>query len=89
MKKLFEMSVYSILIEGGGETNAYALDSGVVDEILCFIAPKIIGGALAKTSVEGKGVSNVAKALKVNKMALSNIGPDILIKGYTYNGIRT
>jgi len=41
MKKLAKRGVTSILIEGGGKVNASALEMGLVDKVLFFIAPKI------------------------------------------------
>ena len=81
INELNKMSIYSVLIEGGGETIASALDDGVVDELMLFISPKIIGGRGAKTPVEGLGKALVSKAVKINGMKLRKIGKDILVTG--------
>ena len=44
-----------ILLEGGGTLNESFIREGLVDEVFAFIAPKIVGGADAKTPVEGLG----------------------------------
>ncbi|MGD1076535.1 MAG: bifunctional diaminohydroxyphosphoribosylaminopyrimidine deaminase/5-amino-6-(5-phosphoribosylamino)uracil reductase RibD, partial [Thermodesulfovibrionales bacterium] len=44
MEGLGEMGITSVLIEGGSSLNAHALGDGVVDKVMFFIAPKIIGG---------------------------------------------
>ena len=44
LKKLGEMEITSILVEGGGKIHFSMLESGLVDKIFAFIAPKIIGG---------------------------------------------
>jgi len=72
----------SILIEGGGGLNASALEQKIVDKMLFFIAPKIIGGRDAKTPVEGDGVDQVSKSIKVREMNSIKIGSDTLIEAY-------
>ena len=44
MHELAKREIMTILIEGGGTTHATAFKSGVVDKIMFFVAPKIIGG---------------------------------------------
>lgn len=82
MKKLGAMQVTSVLIEGGGEVAASALEAKVVDKILFFISPKIFGGREAKTAVEGKGVKFPSQAIKLKKVETQKVGEDILIAGY-------
>lgn len=81
IKKLYEKGINSILIEGGGETNWNAVKSGVVDEVLFFIAPKIIGGRLAPTPVEGEGFKKISDAITLKNMTVREFGGDVLIKG--------
>lgn len=57
MKELGARKIDGILLEGGGQLNESALQAGIVDRIYCYIAPKIFGGAQAKTPVEGQGLT--------------------------------
>lgn len=82
MEKLGEMGIDSILLEGGGTLNYSALEAGIVDKFNYFIAPKILGGTLSKTPVEGDGVSLVKNAFLVNNMITHKFGQDIMIEGY-------
>lgn len=82
MTKLGEQNIDSILLEGGGTLNYSALESGVVDKVLVYIAPKIIGGTKSKTPVGGSGISNLKDAFKVRDLSISSIGKDILLQGY-------
>ncbi|MBZ0172667.1 MAG: bifunctional diaminohydroxyphosphoribosylaminopyrimidine deaminase/5-amino-6-(5-phosphoribosylamino)uracil reductase RibD, partial [Phycisphaerales bacterium] len=50
MKELAAREIVSVLIEGGGTTLASAFESGIVDKVMFFIAPKIIGGHDAVTA---------------------------------------
>ena len=71
-----------MLIEGGGNVIASVLKTGLVDKILLFVAPKIIGGREAKTFVEGDGISEMNQALHLEEVDVKKIGKDILIEGY-------
>lgn len=82
MRVLGEVGVTSVLIEGGGEVNAGALESGIVNKIHFFIAPKIIGGRNAKTPVEGNGIKKIKDALKLENTVIEKIGNDFLVTGY-------
>jgi len=76
---LNKMSIYSLLIEGGGETIAAAFEDKVVDEIMMFLSPIIIGGREAKTPVEGFGKALVSNAINVSRLKTRRIGKDILL----------
>lgn len=77
--KLKQFSLERILIEGGGETIASAFESGVVTDLVLFIAPKIIGGRTAITPVEGLGIAHVRNSLKLHYLKIAKIGPDIML----------
>lgn len=82
MLELGKQKITSILIEGGGNTNAFALFSGIVDKLYFYVAPKIIGGQKAPTPVEGDGVSHLSEAIKLRDIEVERLGEDILLKGY-------
>ena len=83
MKELGRRNIISVLIEGGGKTNATAIFQGIVDKVYFFVAPKIIGGEAALTPVEGEGIQFIKKAFKITNLEAKKIGSDILIEGYT------
>ncbi|MCX6355228.1 MAG: bifunctional diaminohydroxyphosphoribosylaminopyrimidine deaminase/5-amino-6-(5-phosphoribosylamino)uracil reductase RibD [Candidatus Aureabacteria bacterium] len=87
-QRLGRTGITSILIEGGGETVASALTAGVVDKIVVFVAPKIIGGRTAPTAVGGDGVRSVARAMKVKRFSIARMGEDLLLEGYISSGAR-
>jgi diaminohydroxyphosphoribosylaminopyrimidine deaminase / 5-amino-6-(5-phosphoribosylamino)uracil reductase len=82
MQALYERSVDGVLLEGGGTLNASMLSLGLVDKVMMFIAPKIIGGKNAKTPVEGEGILRMADAILLKKMRTKMFGEDLLIEGY-------
>ncbi len=72
----------TLLVEGGGKTLASFLEAGLADELLWFVAPKILGGATAKTPVEGAG-QRIAKAWGCHNLRAVNIGNDLLLRATT------
>ena len=82
MKKLAQSGISSILVEGGGTLIGSLFDEGLVDKVLFFISPKIIGGKDAIGSVMGKGISRIDKAFKLKRIEFKRIGEDFLIEGH-------
>jgi len=82
LKKLGKMGLVNILVEGGGELAASLIKDGLIDRYLFFIAPKIVGGRNAVTSVEGEGVMLMKDAIEMKDMKAVTLGRDILIEGY-------
>ena len=80
MKELGARKIDGILLEGGGQLNESALQAGIVDIIYCYIAPKIFGGAQAKTPVEGQGLTRAADAWQFNRIGMQEFGQDILLE---------
>lgn len=83
MEKLGEMGITSLLIEGGSSLNAHALEEGIVDKIMFFIAPIIIGGKDSYTAVGGKTYRKLENAYQIKNMKIKRVGEDVLIEGYT------
>ncbi|MCR1950037.1 bifunctional diaminohydroxyphosphoribosylaminopyrimidine deaminase/5-amino-6-(5-phosphoribosylamino)uracil reductase RibD [Clostridium sp. DSM 100503] len=82
MIKLGELKIDGILLEGGGELNFSALKAEIVDKVMIFIAPKIIGGRNSKTSIEGEGINLLSESYKIYNLKTENLGEDILLTGY-------
>lgn len=82
MRNLHSMELDSIMIEGGSELNASAIKEGIVDKLVFYIAPKIIGGMNALTPVGGIGIETMKDAIFVNSMSVRKIGQDICVEGY-------
>ncbi|MFH1625065.1 MAG: bifunctional diaminohydroxyphosphoribosylaminopyrimidine deaminase/5-amino-6-(5-phosphoribosylamino)uracil reductase RibD [Pseudomonadota bacterium] len=76
------LEITSLLIEGGAEISASSLGSGIVDKVLFFYAPKIIGGRDALSMVGGKGVGKLDDAIILRDIKVRRFGDDILVEGY-------
>ncbi len=74
--------ITSVLVEGGGKVNASALSSGVIDKVMCFIAPKFIGGKNAPGVFDGQGIMNLTEAPELERLTVTQLDADLLIEGY-------
>jgi diaminohydroxyphosphoribosylaminopyrimidine deaminase/5-amino-6-(5-phosphoribosylamino)uracil reductase len=66
-----------VLVEGGPTLAAAFLRAGVVDRILAYVAPILLGGPL--TAVDDVGVASIASALRWRYDSVTEIGPDLLL----------
>src|SRR5512135_1975292 len=82
MDELAKMGMTNVLIEGGARVNAEALRSGVVDKVMFFVAPKILGGDDARGSIGGKSPEGLSEAIPLYDVHYTKAGEDILIEGY-------
>jgi diaminohydroxyphosphoribosylaminopyrimidine deaminase/5-amino-6-(5-phosphoribosylamino)uracil reductase len=72
--------VSSVLIEGGGEVLASAFEGGLADEVVVFLSPILIGGADARTPVEGRGIDRVRNALKLAEPSMERIEEGFILR---------
>jgi len=82
MKELGRLDITSVMIEGGSSINASALASGIVDKVMLFTAPKIIGGVDSIPSIGGKSPALLKSAFRLNNLRIKKIGEDVLMEGY-------
>lgn len=81
MVKLGESGIDGVLLEGGATLNFSALESGIVDEVISFIAPKFIGGSNAKTPVGGEGFEKMKDAIELENIEIEQLGNDLMLTG--------
>ena len=82
MRKLGAEGIDSVLLEGGGTLAWSALESGIVNKVQAYIAPKLFGGAKSKTPVEGRGFPAPAEAPILENVTYVQLGRDLLAEGY-------
>jgi len=82
LKVLAEREITSVLVEGGGILLGSLFDHELIDKVVAFIAPIIIGGEEAKTAVAGKGIDKVIDAIKLEHVSVEKFGEDLMISGY-------
>jgi diaminohydroxyphosphoribosylaminopyrimidine deaminase/5-amino-6-(5-phosphoribosylamino)uracil reductase len=79
MQRLGERQIDSLLLEGGGKLNWSALQSGIVNKVQAYVAPKLFGGN-GNTPVGGLGVDYPEGAFQLGKPVITQIGNDILLE---------
>lgn len=82
LKALGEQQIASVLVEGGGTLLGSLFDNGLVDKVVAFVAPIIIGGKNAKTAVAGQGIEKMADSIKLKRVKVETIGDDMMVTGY-------
>lgn len=85
LKSLVERGIQSVLVEGGSGIHAAFLEKGLVDEIMCFVTPKVFGGNTAPSPVAGVGFDEVVKAVQLEDVKHISIGNDVLVFGKVMN----
>lgn len=81
-KELRRRGLRRILVEGGGGLVAQMFAWNAVDQVLAFVAPKIIGGAGAPTPVGGDGRPFMAEAWQLSDVRMQQYGDDMAIAGF-------
>ena len=81
LKKLGQMGLLSVMIEGGAITASRALKEKVVDKVNFFYAPRIIGGD-GKNMIGALGIKQVGDSRKVKDLEVMKFGKDFLVSGY-------
>jgi diaminohydroxyphosphoribosylaminopyrimidine deaminase/5-amino-6-(5-phosphoribosylamino)uracil reductase len=81
LKLLGKREIVTVLVEGGGKLLGSLFDHHLVDKVLAFISPIIIGGREA-VSVGGDGVDSMTQALRLSQVDIKSFGDDILVSGY-------
>ncbi len=82
MRWLANQQVTSLLVEGGATVAGRFLACGLVDKVMFFYAPKILGGDDGVPLCRGRGPQKMSECLKVHDMQVRPVGEDILVEGY-------
>ncbi len=80
LKELVNRGMNSILVEGGAELNASVVKVGMVDRVVAFISPLLIGGTQAPGFLGGQGVMKVNGAMNLKDIVVTKIGEDLMVE---------
>ena len=81
LMELARHEIVHVMIEGGGEIAASALSAKLVDRLLFFYAPKLVGSE-GRSMVGRLGVRSMAEALCLRESHWKRVGQDFLLEGY-------
>ncbi len=80
MTALGGIGIDSILLEGGAQLNWSAMESGIVNKVQVYLAPKLFGGNSAKSPIGGRGVEYPHEAFALSMPEITMLGDDILLE---------
>lgn len=82
MASLAQRDVRHLLVEGGGVVLGGLFEKGLVDRVVVFLAPKLIGGDGAPSPLRGAGVDAVSGAWPVEALTAEPSGDDVMLTGH-------
>ncbi len=78
---LGKRGITSLLIEGGSTVNASALREKLVNHVVLYLAPILMGGQDAKAVIGGHSPKLLAQALTLRHVRVRRIGKDLVVEG--------
>ncbi|HEX5062968.1 MAG TPA: bifunctional diaminohydroxyphosphoribosylaminopyrimidine deaminase/5-amino-6-(5-phosphoribosylamino)uracil reductase RibD [Kofleriaceae bacterium] len=86
-RALGEENITSVLVEGGGEVHASFLSYELADELVLYVAPKVVGGP-ARSWVGGKGIAMLHSAHQLEFVGEPiQLGADLKLTAVRKNGV--
>jgi diaminohydroxyphosphoribosylaminopyrimidine deaminase / 5-amino-6-(5-phosphoribosylamino)uracil reductase len=82
LRRLGQLEITSMMIEGGATVNWTALASNVVDKVFLYYAPKILAGSGSIPFAAGAGFLHMNQAAQVKHLQLHRFGEDFAVEGY-------
>ncbi len=82
LRRLGQLEIISVMIEGGATVNWAALAAHVVDKVFLYYAPKILAGTGSIPFAAGAGFSHLSQAAQVSHIHLHRFGEDFAVEGY-------
>ncbi len=79
LKVLGKKGITSLYVEGGAEIHGSFLVEKAFQQVITYIAPKLIGGRSAPTTFRGEGIANISDTLDLKLKSVTMIGEDIRI----------
>ena len=82
LARLAGEEVQSLLLEGGPTLAGAFLRAGLIDKLLLFVAPKLVGGDDAPPLFAGPGARSLAESVPVGELEVEQLGDDLLLTAY-------
>jgi diaminohydroxyphosphoribosylaminopyrimidine deaminase/5-amino-6-(5-phosphoribosylamino)uracil reductase len=81
LRRLRQLEITSVMIEGGAAVNGTVLASGVVDKLFLYYAPTILGAGSVPFA-SGSSFRGTDAALRLKDSHLYHFGEDVALEGY-------
>jgi diaminohydroxyphosphoribosylaminopyrimidine deaminase/5-amino-6-(5-phosphoribosylamino)uracil reductase len=79
LPQLAQMGITSILVEGGAKVQSSFIEAGLFNQIVLYVAPKLIGGINAPGFFDSLGFNQLTQAIKLDFTAVEMLGADLKI----------
>jgi diaminohydroxyphosphoribosylaminopyrimidine deaminase/5-amino-6-(5-phosphoribosylamino)uracil reductase len=80
LRDLGKRDVQGVLLEGGPTLAWSAVEDGLVDRVVVYLAPRLVGGSDAPTALGGRGFAPIARAMPLRIVGVDRIGEDVRIE---------
>ena len=84
LARLARERVQSLLVEGGPGLAGALLRADLVDKLVLFVAPMLVGGDDAPPLFSGPGARTLADAVRVTGLSVARAGPDVVLAAYVH-----
>jgi len=84
LEHLGKREVQAVLVEGGPTLAWSAIRDGLVDKVVVYLAPILIGGRDAPGILEGEGFAPIADAPSLDVLDVGPIGRDLRVEAYVH-----
>ena len=81
LRRLGELGILNVMIEGGSTVNGAALATGVADKVFLYYGPQILGGSDSVPFAAGSAVA-LSESMKITHSRLHYFGEDFAVEGY-------
>ncbi|MEM8637905.1 MAG: bifunctional diaminohydroxyphosphoribosylaminopyrimidine deaminase/5-amino-6-(5-phosphoribosylamino)uracil reductase RibD [Cyanobacteria bacterium P01_G01_bin.54] len=82
VQNLYQQGWSQLFWECGGTLAAAALQAGIIQKVMAFVAPKIIGGVMAPSPVGDLGLTDMGAAIVLERLKVQTVESDLLVEGY-------
>lgn len=82
LEALAARDAVNVLVEGGGAVLGSFFDRGLVDRVMAFVGPVVVGGSDAVSAVAGSGVEAMEDAPQLRRVEIETPGRDVLLTGW-------
>lgn len=80
LAELAKRNLHYLLLEGGSVLGGAMMRAGLVDRMMVFVAPKLLGG-VGHNLLAGEGAASISEAFSLKNLRARQIDTDILIEG--------
>ncbi|PYR71773.1 MAG: riboflavin biosynthesis protein RibD, partial [Acidobacteria bacterium] len=81
--ELYSREIQSFLLECGPDLAFNAIRAGIIDKIVAFVAPKIMGGREIP-AIGGEGIEKLSEAIPLKNFIVTRSGPDVVLTAYVH-----